>query len=273
MFSPTQSQASSGRVRTVSVASSVGSEVSTASRKKRKAIEDEELNTKTFKMSDLIAWKPKGENELRKKWDAKKKELKEKEIADAVNPQPSTSQEQAPVRKAPQMKLNDKGELVIDEESLEISQRPEDFELVTVHEDLLPKKLNSLSYKKNLSARSTGWINEETELFYFILAATGPDFGLMHDFFPTRTRAELKKKFKKEESVNMERVNETLQKPALLDPKFQEKAKERLERIEGEKKELLEMKKNKRKKKAVVVDNDSQDSFDEDMENSREKYK
>jgi hypothetical protein len=86
----------------------------------------------------------------------------------------------------------------------------------------MPKKLNSMSFKKNLSVRSIGWSNEETDFFYCklfcslpvycslsdILSATGPDFSLMHDFFPTRTRAELKKKFKKEERTNIARVNE-----------------------------------------------------------------
>lgn len=88
----------------------------------------------------------------------------------------------------------------------------------------MPKKLNSMSFKKNLSVRSIGWSAEETSFFYCkfllffkksilfldILSATGPDFSLMHDFFPTRTRAELKKKFKKEERTNIARINEVV---------------------------------------------------------------
>jgi hypothetical protein len=86
----------------------------------------------------------------------------------------------------------------------------------------MPKKLNSMSFKKNPVIRSTSWTSEETDVFYcmffmfvssnlfilVVLNATGPDFGLMHDFIPTRSRAELKKKFKKEERVNADRVNE-----------------------------------------------------------------
>jgi hypothetical protein len=49
-----------------------------------------------------------------------------------------------------------------------------------------------------------------------ILSATGPDFGLMHDFIPTRTRAELKKKFKKEERTSIARVNEVSFKLSIL---------------------------------------------------------
>lgn len=77
------------------------------------------------------------------------------------------------------------------------------------------------------------------------MSATGPDFGLMHEFMPTRTRAELKKKFKKEEKLDMNRINEvglttspynlnlfqTLKKPSMLDEKLREKAKEMQEKV------------------------------------------
>jgi hypothetical protein len=50
----------------------------------------------------------------------------------------------------------------------------------------------------------------ETDLFFRILSATGPDFSLMHDFFPTRTRAELKNKFNREQRINSKRLNDAL---------------------------------------------------------------
>jgi hypothetical protein len=67
----------------------------------------------------------------------------------------------------------------------------------------------------------------------------------MHEFMPTRTRAELKKKFKKEEKLDMDRINEvglttsqynlnlfqTLKKPSMLDEKLREKAKEMQEKV------------------------------------------
>lgn len=60
-------------------------------------------------MSDLIAWRPKEENQLRKKWDEKTKELK-KEAAEQNALRPSTSQPKAPIA-APRVKLDEKGEV------------------------------------------------------------------------------------------------------------------------------------------------------------------
>lgn len=86
-------------------------------------------------MSDLIGWKPKEENKLRKKWDDKRKELKERDEADASTSQqePSTSQANPSVA-APQVKLNEKGEIVIDTESLVITERIDENSWTTVNE-------------------------------------------------------------------------------------------------------------------------------------------
>jgi len=63
-----------------------------------------------------------------------------------------------------------------------------------------------MSFRKN--RRSTVWTSTETDMFYEVLAATGTDFYLMHDFIKTRSRAELKKKFNREERIDRERINE-----------------------------------------------------------------
>lgn len=39
-----------------------------------------------------------------------------------------------------------------------------------------------------------------------ILRATGPDFGLMHEFFPMRARSELKSKYNREEKLNWNKL-------------------------------------------------------------------
>lgn len=130
-------------------------------------------------MSDLISWRPREENQLRKKWEEKEKERREKEANDVTNvQQPSTSDSKSDVP-APQVKLNEKGEIVVDDESLVITERPEENTWTTVHEvvhpfirltsfvqGFIPKKLNSMSFKKNPVMRSTGWTIEETDLFY-----------------------------------------------------------------------------------------------------------
>lgn len=85
-------------------------------------------------MSDLISWRPREENQLRKKWEEKEKERREKEANDVTNvQQPSTSDSKSDVP-APQVKLNEKGEIVVDDESLVITERPEENTWTTVHE-------------------------------------------------------------------------------------------------------------------------------------------
>ena len=81
-----------------------------------------------------------------------------------------------------------------------------------------------MSFRKRLFRKGTSWTEKETELFYGskykmvkddfncscseILRHTGPDFGLMHEYFPTRARHELKTKFNREEKTNWARLNE-----------------------------------------------------------------
>jgi hypothetical protein len=84
-------------------------------------------------MSDLIAWRPKEENHLRKKWNEKTKELKEREANEASALRASTSQAK-PTVAAPRVKLDDRGEIIVDAESLIITERPEDNTWTTVHE-------------------------------------------------------------------------------------------------------------------------------------------
>ena len=45
---------------------------------------------------------------------------------------------------------------------------------------------------------------------YLIPSCLGTDFTLMHEFIPTRSRAELKRKFNREEKINETRINEVL---------------------------------------------------------------
>jgi hypothetical protein len=128
-----------------------------SSTRKRKTTEHEELNTKTFKMSDLIGWRPKEENQLRKKWNEKKSELKERENNEAARP--STSQAKVPIA-APRVKLDEKGEIVIDAESLVITERPEDNAWTTVHEVSHLEQLNP-------NLRILGFHAQKVELYEF----------------------------------------------------------------------------------------------------------
>uniref|UniRef100_A0A914RSM4 Myb-like domain-containing protein n=1 Tax=Parascaris equorum TaxID=6256 RepID=A0A914RSM4_PAREQ len=72
--------------------------------------------------------------------------------------------------------------------------------------DRVERRVTSASFRKKAWRKGTPWSDLETDLFYDILRATGPDFGIMHEFFPSRTRAELKTKFNKEERTNWARL-------------------------------------------------------------------
>ena len=96
-----------------------------------------EVDTKTLKMSDLLSWKPTTKNNLREKWNAKRKELLEKAEVEESSTAASTSQASKPppsTANAPRVKLNDKGEIVIDTESLLITEKPDDKLWINVDE-------------------------------------------------------------------------------------------------------------------------------------------
>lgn len=116
----------------------------------------------------------------------------------------------------PQLKIGLNGEVIIDEQSLEIQ---------TTAEKEAKKVLSNSScifmdeftgsngfYRKQ--KRTKEWPESETIKFYKCLHTVGTDFTLMMTLFPNRNRRDLKLKFKKEE-----RVNENLIKKALLYPK------------------------------------------------------
>jgi hypothetical protein len=93
----------------------------------------EEPNTKKLKMADLLKFKPKAENDLRKKWDERRKEIKAKE-ANAGDQTQAPSGSAKPAVAAPRVKLNDNGEMVIDADSLVIVERPDDNNWTTVND-------------------------------------------------------------------------------------------------------------------------------------------
>ncbi|KAI6204211.1 hypothetical protein M3Y94_00646200 [Aphelenchoides besseyi] len=70
---------------------------------------------------------------------------------------------------------------------------------------------------------SPKWMHSEEELFFSV----GSDFDMMHHFFPSRSRDQLKLKFKKEEKKSSRRVSEVSSQPGgqLLIRSFQALAK------------------------------------------------
>lgn len=67
----------------------------------------------------------------------------------------------------------------------------------------------------------------------------------MHEFIPTRTRIELKKKFSREERENSARIDLTLKKPSLLSKDLYARVKEMMDEIDEEKQAKEESKRKK----------------------------
>lgn len=65
--------------------------------------------------------------------------------------------------------------------------------------------ITSATYAKR--SRSEKWTPQDVELLYEALAMCGTDFSMVEVFFPTRTRAHVKARFKKEEKTHPERVS------------------------------------------------------------------
>jgi len=209
----------------------------------------EELDTKKFTLADLIDWRPATENTLRKKWDERRLQLSSNASSVESLNGASNSGNDVKQQVGPRVKMNEKGEMVLDEESLVVVEHVESNVWETVNDELMPKKLNSMSFRK--CRRTALWTVIETDLFYEVLSATGTDFGLMHEFIPTRSRAELKKKFNREEKLDEERVNEILSKPTLLDETLYERVNKITRKIEEEQ-SAKEAKKAKKKKKVSI---------------------
>uniref|UniRef100_A0A8R1Y7V9 SANT domain-containing protein n=1 Tax=Onchocerca volvulus TaxID=6282 RepID=A0A8R1Y7V9_ONCVO len=215
---------------------------------RKKFTGSEPLDPKTMTMQDLIFWNPKNEKKLHEDSRKKKKDIIiDLETVERDDVESKQKKAQKPAFAAPQVKIAADGSLVIDESSLTIMNENDSSVWETVEEDRSNKKLNSMSFRKRPFCRGNPWSELETDLFYDILRATGPDFGLMHEFFPSRTRLELKAKYNREERFNWTRLSQAMAVPTLLSDALYSHANEIIDRIkekEIKKKDLKLSKKN-----------------------------
>ncbi|ETN76391.1 Myb-like DNA-binding domain protein [Necator americanus] len=199
---------------------------------KKRFTGDEELDPKKMRMMDMIYWNPKKEKGMTRFHGDTESVVGEKLSS---SPEKRVTTSESTKVAAPQVKIGADGRLVIDEESLVVEETATNESVwETVEEDRILRKVTSLSFRNRMWRKGTAWTEKETELFYEILRCTGPDFGLMHEFFPTRARNELKSKFNREERTNWERLKEVMSRPALLDDDLYERAAELQREIEEE---------------------------------------
>ncbi|VDN92476.1 unnamed protein product [Brugia pahangi] len=215
---------------------------------RKKFTGSEPLDPKTMTMQDLIFWNPKNEKRLHEDSRKKRKNsVTDLEIMKKIDVENKQKKSEKLAFAAPQVKIAADGSLILDESSLTITNENDSSVWETVEEDRSNKKLNSMSFRKRPFCRGNPWTELETDLFYDILRATGPDFGLMHEFFPSRTRVELKAKYNREERFNWTRLNQAMAVPTLLSDALYSHANEIIDRIkekEIKKKDLKLLKKN-----------------------------
>ncbi|VDL80406.1 unnamed protein product [Nippostrongylus brasiliensis] len=227
-------------------------------RPRRKFTGEEELDPKKMRMMDMIYWNPKKEKGMTKRHAETESVIADERKAPSVDLQSSSASKVA----APQVTIGPDGRLVIDEKSLVIPEKGGEETSVweTVDEDRVSRRVTSLSFRTRLWRKGSPWSEKETELFYEILRCTGPDFGLMHEFFPSRARNELKSKYNREERTNWRKMSEVsgnkciMSRPTLLADDLYERAAAMQKEIEEEAlaKKLKKRKERKKQRKLKV---------------------
>ncbi|VDP19617.1 unnamed protein product, partial [Onchocerca flexuosa] len=199
---------------------------------RKKFTGSEPLDPKTMTMQDLIFWNPKNEKKLHEDSRKKRKDnIIDLETVERDDVESKQKRTQKPAFAAPQVKIAADGSLVIDESSLTIMNENDSSVWETVQEVYC--MIFIIEIEKNTNFK--------------LLIATGPDFGLMHEFFPSRTRLELKAKYNREERFNWTRLNQAMAVPTLLSDALYSHANEIIDRIkekEIKKKDLKLSKKN-----------------------------
>lgn len=135
-------------------------------------------------------------------------------VAEQQEEQEEEDGEEREADAGPRVRLGPNGEITLDEESLVI-RRPAARPVARV----VYETGGETSYKsfRRQPTRRKVWTAKQTARFYRALSVCGTDFTLMATFFPSRTRQELKNKFKREERQNRELVDKTITDPTQFD--------------------------------------------------------
>jgi transcription factor TFIIIB component B'' len=139
----------------------------------------------------------------------------------------------------PCIKVGIDGKIIIDQETLTLNETG----LEEKREELAKSKvieesafhLRSYSYKRKQEP-SKQWTKSETLKFYKCLMNLGTDFSMIQQYFPCRTRAQIKRKYKTEEKKNPQLINGALTNSIhydglLIENMFQEDEPEPIEEI------------------------------------------
>jgi len=113
----------------------------------------------------------------------------------------------------PCIKVGADGKIIIDQETLTLNEtgleekREELAKAKVIEESAFHSRSYSYKRKKEPSKQ---WTKDETLKFYKCLMNLGTDFSMIGQYFPGRTRAQIKRKYKTEEKKNPQLVNGAL---------------------------------------------------------------
>ncbi|XP_050498585.1 uncharacterized protein LOC114325342 isoform X2 [Diabrotica virgifera virgifera] len=230
-----------------------------------------------LKMADLIFYNPES-NPMTNEENIKNNEEPMEEMVDDPNGEAvddpikkditkSDEENEMPV---PQIKIGPSGEIILDEQSLvverkEVQRQREEMEKTKIL-DADRMKTGYGIYKKH--KRTKAWSHEETIMFYTVLNTVGTDFMAVTEFFPNRSRRDVKAKFKKEEKINRHLIDKALGEPYRfdiddlkhdIDAKIREQEELRRQKAmeaklkEDRQKELLEIKKREIERRKLMI--------------------
>lgn len=250
---------------------------------------DAPLDKTSMKMSDLIFWNPNRnfmstQNKPEKSTKTANKKDEEEPI---VNPLLQATEEEARVDEGeeereegevegeeeampvPQVKIGPDGSLIINEESLVVNTKKPVVEEDTDAIDETENTTTYASFRKPQTRQI--WSKQETEKFYYALSSIGTDFTLMLKVFPNKTRADLKKKFVKEDRENRLKIEKAFRERKPFD---MEVFKQLDELVEKEKQDKQKEKQKARKshgKNVESVDDKSSTSSTTTVRRSKRK--
>ncbi|XP_072376663.1 uncharacterized protein Bdp1 [Diabrotica undecimpunctata] len=252
-----------------------------------------------LKMADLIFYNP-DSNPMTNEENIKNNEEPMEEMADDPNGEAvddpikkdsTTKSDEENEMPVPQIKIGPSGEIILDEQSLvverkEVQRQREEMEKTKII-DADRMKTGYGIYKKH--KRTKAWTHEETIMFYTVLNTVGTDFMAVTEFFPNRSRRDVKAKFKKEEKVNRHLIDKALGEPYRFDlddlkhdiaAKLREQEELRKQREletkrkEERQKELLEEKKREMEMRKLKIPKPSNNkNHTDDVKNVKEEIK
>lgn len=248
---------------------------------------DAPLDKTSMKMSDLIFWNPnRNFMSIQNKPEKSTKTANKKDDEELiVNPLLQATEEEARVDEGeeepgegegeeeampvPQVKIGPDGSLIINEESLVVNTNKPVVEEDTEAIDETENTTTYASFRKPQVRQI--WSKQETEKFYYALSSIGTDFTLMLKVFPNKTRADLKKKFVKEDRENRLKIEKAFRERKPFDMEVFKQLDELVEKEKQDKQKEKQKARKSRGKNVESVDDKSSTSSTTSVRRSKRK--